>query len=422
MYSALATAYGKTAFSSLEPGEKTALMDMDYNFGLSKLESYTFWKQAIADSQNGWNQAYLNLITWGGPASLYARRIADAAQLYPYVSSPLAPPAALPYTINSKGWIIFTNTPVQGQVLNQADPAGSQTYTFTEDSGSPVFSSIVLPATDASEYAVSWEADGAWTSPQIAQPEETLAAPLDADAIQVILLDAEGNPVSGPTNFSFYVTFASDGSLSGTIVEPEVSCFVTGTCIATYNGNVPVETLRIGTQVRLANSTGLSRPIRWIGHRTVECSQHPKPEAVRPVRVAAHVFGRGRPERALWLSPDHAVFVEGVLIPIKYLINGTTIRQVARAQVTYWHVELDTHDLLLAEGMPCESYLDTGNRNSFKNGGLPLRLHPEFATRAWESAGCAPLVVTGPEVERVRALIATRQARSGRRRPRRRAA
>ncbi|HKM64136.1 MAG TPA: hypothetical protein VJY39_16770 [Acidisphaera sp.] len=76
----------------------------------------------------------------------------------------------------------------------------------------------------------------------------------------------------------------------------------------------------------------------------------------------------------------------------------------------------------LAEGLTAENYLDTGDRDTFENGGAVLRLHPQFAIRTWEAAGCAPLVVTGPEVERTRALIAARRARAARRRARRRVA
>jgi collagen type I alpha len=114
---------------------------------------------------------------------------------------------------------------------------------------------------------------------------------------------------------------------------------------------------------------------------------------------------------------------DGVLIPVKYLIDGAAIRQVACDEVTYFHVELDRHDVLLAEGLPAESYLDTGDRDTFENGGAGvLRLHPEFAIRTWEAAGCAPLVVTGPAVARLRALIAARAARAARRRARQRVA
>jgi hypothetical protein len=103
----------------------------------------------------------------------------------------------------------------------------------------------------------------------------------------------------------------------------------------------------------------------------------------------------------LWLSPDHAVFVDDVLIPIQYLINGSNVAQEPRDEVTYYHVELARHDVLLAEGLPCESYLDTGNRSNFANEGTSLALHPDFSSLTWEALGCAPLVVTGPTLEAV---------------------
>jgi len=55
-------------------------------------------------------------------------------------------------------------------------------------------------------------------------------------------------------------------------------------------------------------------------------------------------------------------------------------------EVTYYHVELDDHDLLLAEGLPVESYLDTGDRSNFENGGGPIALHPDFSTRRQATA------------------------------------
>jgi hypothetical protein len=123
--------------------------------------------------------------------------------------------------------------------------------------------------------------------------------------------------------------------------------------------------------------------------------------------VAAHAFGLDRPRRALRLSPDHAVFVEGVLIPVRYLLNGATLRQEPVARVTYWHVELARHGVLLADGLPAESYLDTGNRAAFANGGTIAMAHPDFARAVWERGGCAPLVTEGPVRDTVfRRLIA----------------
>jgi len=99
-----------------------------------------------------------------------------------------------------------------------------------------------------------------------------------------------------------------------------------------------------------------------------------------------------------------------VLIPIKHLINGISIAQVPLDDVTYYHIELPRHDVLLAEGLPAESYLDTGDRGNFDNGGCSVVLYPDFATRVWEAKGCAPLVVTGPELDAVRCRLAARAA------------
>jgi len=146
--------------------------------------------------------------------------------------------------------------------------------------------------------------------------------------------------------------------------------------------------------------------IVWIGRRHVDCSQHPAPATVCPVRVLAGAFGPGRPSRDLWLSPDHAVFVDGVLIAVDCLLNGGTIRQMLVPEVTYYHVELAEHDVILAEDLAVESYLDTGNRANFHNATGPVRLFPDFSARMWEMAGCAALVTTGPMLEWVQQALA----------------
>lgn len=189
-----------------------------------------------------------------------------------------------------------------------------------------------------------------------------------------------------------------------------VTCFAAGTRIATPDGDRAVEQLRVGESVCLAD--GRTQPIRWIGHRRLDVARHPDPASVRPVRIEAGAFGAGRPHRDLDLSPDHAVFVEGVLVPIKHLIDGAAIRQLTAAEmpeVTYWHVELPRHAVLLAEGLPAESYLDTGDRDRFDNAPV-TRLHPDFDRRTcsavWEAEGCAPLVVAGPVLAGIRARLA----------------
>ncbi|HEY8287982.1 MAG TPA: Hint domain-containing protein, partial [Acetobacteraceae bacterium] len=147
------------------------------------------------------------------------------------------------------------------------------------------------------------------------------------------------------------------------------------------------------------------QPVVWIGRRSVDCARHPRPEKVWPVRVAAGAFGDALPVRDLWLSPDHAVYVDGVLVPVKHLVNGRSIAQVEVDRVDYFHVELRQHDVLLAEGLPAESYLDVGDRPSFSNAGPVVALFPSFGD-IWETAGCAPLVVRGAVLEGVRRRVA----------------
>jgi hypothetical protein len=192
--------------------------------------------------------------------------------------------------------------------------------------------------------------------------------------------------------------------------DAQVPCYTAGTRIRTPRGDVPVEALAEGDAVVTIGGEALT--IRWIGHRTVDCARHAKPASVRPVRIAPGAFGPGLPARPLFLSSDHAVFAEGMLIPVKYLVNGTTIAQRAVASVTYFHIELLEHAVILAEGLPAESDLNTGDRVDFANGGGPVTLHPAWGTEArdvtliHDALAAAPLRVAGPEVDRARALLA----------------
>ena len=195
------------------------------------------------------------------------------------------------------------------------------------------------------------------------------------------------------------------------VLQFSFACFASGTRILTSAGEVPVEDLAIGDTVSATFRDSL--PIKWIGHRRVDCRRHPNPERVWPVRVRAGAFDEGIPHRDLWLSPDHAVFVGEVLIPIKRLINGTSVEQVLVDEITYYHVELTSHDVLLADGLPVESYLETGGRSAFANGGGPVALFPEFHVRVWEAMGCARLIVTGPERDAARMLVNARAMPDG---------
>jgi hypothetical protein len=188
-------------------------------------------------------------------------------------------------------------------------------------------------------------------------------------------------------------------------------CYAAGTRLLTDRGECAVEKLQVGDA--LVTTSGAQRPVRWLGSRRVDCARHPHPSVVWPIRIQAGAFAEGVPGRDLWVSPGHAIFVEGVLIQAERLVNGATIAQVPLASVEYWHVELDSHDLLLAEGLAAESYLDTGNRASFfNNGGAYLQAHPDFTPKHWTET-CVPLVLEGERLEQVRGALLARAVALG---------
>jgi hypothetical protein len=121
---------------------------------------------------------------------------------------------------------------------------------------------------------------------------------------------------------------------------------------------------------------------------------------VHPIRFHAGSLGTGLPRRDLLVSPEHAMFLGGVLIPARCLVNGSTIVQERGLErVDYFHVELDTHDVLLAEGAPSESYLDDDSRGMFHNVSEFAALYPDAPD---PGLFCAPKVDEGYELEAIR--------------------
>jgi VCBS repeat-containing protein len=202
-----------------------------------------------------------------------------------------------------------------------------------------------------------------------------------------------------------------------TVDITDVVCFAAGTCIATPQGMVSVETLCVGDTV--LTHGGATRPIRWIGQRSLDLMRHSVPERVQPIRILADAFADGVPRRDLYLSPDHGVLVDGLLIPARLLTNGASIvREVDCRAVTYFHIELDAHDVLLAEGLPAESYLDTGNRGFFGDGITPLQLYPDaVGQQRREAESCAPFAADATRVRPIWRWLAVRSAALGYRLP-----
>jgi PAS domain S-box-containing protein len=196
-------------------------------------------------------------------------------------------------------------------------------------------------------------------------------------------------------------------------------CFARGTAILTPRGPVAIETLAEGDAVLTVRENGPSeRRVVWAGQRSFGTMATPLPERLSPILIRAGAFGPGVPERDLRLSPDHAIFAQDHLIEAKHLINGTSVvRDAACRTVTYHHIALDAHDILLAENLPAESYLDCGGQASFAGftltNGIPMLLRPDVAPTV-EALGCAPLAEPGSDaLLKVRALLCQRARRAG---------
>lgn len=177
------------------------------------------------------------------------------------------------------------------------------------------------------------------------------------------------------------------GGNSGSSPGTGVSCFLKGTTIKTPSGEVAVEALGIGDLVETVGGEAMT--IRWIGHQTFHKSGPSWDESVMPIRVARNALDQMTPQRDLYLSPGHALYIDGILIRAKALINGVTILPALpddRETIEYFHIVLDSHEVMLAEGAPAESFLySRQHRDKMANFVEYERLYPAAARRSMKS-------------------------------------
>lgn len=142
-------------------------------------------------------------------------------------------------------------------------------------------------------------------------------------------------------------------------------CFLRGTTIRTADGYCKVEDLAVGDL--LPTMFGGTRPIQWIGHFPIKKSDPSRawPEDARPVRIARSALAPNVPAADLYVSQAHGVFIDGVLVSAGYLVNETTITWDDASELDeleFFHIKLETHDVIYAEGAPVESLLEVDDR------------------------------------------------------------
>jgi hypothetical protein len=180
--------------------------------------------------------------------------------------------------------------------------------------------------------------------------------------------------------FGYTVADAAGNSASGSAtLITEAVCFCRGTLILTDKGEVPVEDLAVGDRAKTLS--GSLKRIRWIGFGRDLVTRANK--LARPIIVRCGAFADNVPHRDLYLTHGHALYFDGVLIPVEHLVNHRSIRWDETARVVeYYHLELADHDVVLANGAPAETYYDASNRAWFQNtlsGSKPGGKKPTYA-------------------------------------------
>jgi VCBS repeat-containing protein len=252
--------------------------------------------------------------------------------------------------------------------------------------------------------AASLQASGFTADPDTSgQYDFTGTAAQDTSAIEQLVFDPTPATPADPRTTSFLIE-VGDGTSSAQDDSTSVTvpCYCPGTLILTDRGEVAVENLAVGD--RLVTGSGEAKPLKWIGRRAYQGQFIAGNRRLLPVCVKAGAMSDGLPRRDLWVSPLHAMVVDGALVPAGALVNGVSVVQASEVdEVRYIHLELDQHSVIYAEGAASESFVDDDSRAMFQNAHTFPELYPD--ARPTSAVYCLPRVEDGEELERLRALV-----------------
>jgi hypothetical protein len=167
--------------------------------------------------------------------------------------------------------------------------------------------------------------------------------------------------------------------------------YLLGTYINTPEGERRIEDLKIGDPIIVLS--GKRKPIKWIGRLRFENNSECLAEGAGPIRIRRFALDARTPHRDLYLTPNHRIYIDGMLIPAKYFVNGLSITPAApegAEVIDCFHIELFDHDILYAEGAMIETFRTwPGSHKNFDNLAEYCRLYPNEDETA--PPACAPI-------------------------------
>lgn len=256
------------------------------------------------------------------------------------------------YTFNT--WHYYNRS---GDTMTDNNVSGYGTDASTVTENSPNVNTTLTP--DESNLSSSWGGGGVTYHGTFEHGGRTFLVFEDVNYGYFLGTAEENVPDADfPTTWDF----------GNVVAENTIICFAKGTLIATATGEVAVERLRIGNVLRTAMGHGVA--VRWIGRQTVATRFRPA-ERLGLVRFAAGSLGEDLPHTDLTVTADHGMLVDGVICHAGGLVNGTTITNVPLAEMgesyTVYHIETETHEIILANGAPAETFIDNVSRRAFDN-------------------------------------------------------
>ena len=313
-------------------------------------------------------------------------------------------------TITGSGGLYGASNPsaifLDQSAVDAGEVYAAQDGGLTELSATPISASTLQYVGAGSTFALQNPAAANAVALKDVAPDDVLELP--GSSVSSVSFGAGSLSITtNDGSYSFSNVTYQNGPLTGYSAAPDTStgleavtllCFCEGSLIRTPSGDVPVETLEVGTSV--VTWRGEHRPITWIGTGKVLATRGRR-NAATPVIVRKNALGDNVPHADPRVTKGHSLFIDGVLVPVEFLINHRSILWDDRAQeVSIYHVELATHDVLIANGAPAESYRDDGNRWLFRN-----------ANSAWGlkmQEPCAMLLTGGAVVDGIWARLLAR--------------